>query len=192
MEAQAWLGSFYANGTGGVAPSLPKALAWYIRAAGQGHVQAATNVGAMLAMGQGARQDRAEGAKWLAQAAERGDPMAQYNLATLLSKGDGVPVDNKRAADLYRRAAETGHFPSQARLGYFYANGLGVEKNRIAAFAWLSLAARHGIGIALTALESLVADMSGEEKKRGLGLAQKFQSQMASGTAPPTINPIPG
>ncbi len=188
-EAQAWLGAFYANGTG-VLPSLPTAFAWYMRAAEQGHVQAATNVGAMLAMGQGTTQDRLAGLGWLEKAAAAGDAMARYNLATLYAKGDGVPLDSSRAADLYRQAAETGHYPSQARLGHIYAVGLGVEKDRVSAFAWLSLAAQHGIGTALNALEALIEQMSAEEKAKGSDMVQQFRSRHgAAAPAAVDLNP---
>jgi TPR repeat protein len=186
-EAQAWLGALYANGLG-VSPSLTTAFNWYRRAAEQGHVAAATNVGAMLAMGQGVTQDRREGAAWLERAAAGGDIMAQYNLATLLAKGDGLPPNPLKAAELYRCAAEAGHYPSQARLGHLYAHGIGVEKDRIEAFAWLSLAAQHGVGTALNALESVIREMSAEEKREGLARAQSRRT----GPAPARINPIPG
>ena len=181
-EAQAWIGAFYANGTG-VVPSLPTAFAWYMRAAEQGHIQAATNVGAMLAMGQGIAQDRLAGLGWLERAAAAGDAMARYNLATLYAKGDGVPQDSGRAVELYRQAAETGHYPSQARLGHLYAVGVGVDKDRVSAFAWLSLAAQHGIGTALNALEALIEQMSAEEKAKGSAMIQNWR--LRHGTAAP-------
>ena len=183
-QAQAWLGALYAAGAG-LPASLPKAFEWYRRAAEQGHGPAATNVGAMLAMGQGVAQDRTEGARWLERAAAGGDVMAAYNLATLLAKGDGLPADPARAAELYRSAAEAGHYPSQARLGHLYAHGIGVARDRVEAFAWLSLAAGHGVGTALNALEEVIKEMSAEEKREGAARAQ------ARRTAPGRIAPIP-
>ena len=187
-DAQAWLAALYASGSGVVA-SLATAFDWYLRAAEKGHTQAQTNVGAMLVMGQGIHQDRERGIAWLQKAADAGDPMAQYNLASLYAKGDGTPQDLPRAAELYRKAAETGHYPSQARLGHLYAHGIGLEKNRISAFAWLSLAARHGVGAALTALEAVVSQMSVEEKQSGLALAQRLGSRTSS--TGNTLNPLP-
>jgi uncharacterized protein len=186
-DAQAWLGAHYANGFG-VESSLSEAFDWYRRAAEQGNVAAATNVGAMLAMGQGVAQDRGEGARWLERAASGGDVMAQYNLATMLAKGDGLPADAARAASLYRSAAEAGHYPSQARLGHLFANGIGVEKDRVEAFAWLSLAAQHGVGTALNALEAIIKEMSAEEKRAGMTRAQSRRI----GPVDARINPIPG
>jgi TPR repeat protein len=169
-DAQAWLGSFYANGTG-VVPSLATAYDWYLKAAEQGHIQA--------------------GVMWLEKAAEAGDAMARYTLATLYAKGGEVPQDNARAAELYRLAAESGHYPSQARLGHLYANGIGVAKDRVSAFAWFSLAAQHGIGTALNALEALIAQMSAEEKGKGLAMAQMWRGRTVAASGPATINPLP-
>ena len=64
-----------------------------------------------------------------------------------------------------RRAAELGHTPSQARLGYLYCGNDDVPKNRIEAFVWLTLAANHGAGHALNALEPVQEQMSLEEKQ---------------------------
>ena len=126
---------------------------------------------------------------WLHKAADAGDAMARYNLATLYAKGGEISQDNARAADLYRLAAESGHFPSQARLGHLYANGIGVVKDRVSAFAWLSLAAGHGVGTALNALEELIAQMSAEEKSAGQAMAQRWRGRSGPGHA--TINPVP-
>ncbi|MCJ2023215.1 tetratricopeptide repeat protein [Methylobacterium sp. J-067] len=190
-EAQAWLGALHANGLG-VPASPGTAFAWYRRAAEQGHLAAATNVGAMLAMGQGVARDRGAALIWLERAAEGGDTMACYNLATLLAKGDGIAPDPARAAALYRRAAETGHYPSQARLGHLYAHGIGVAQDRVEGFAWLTLAARHGVGTALTALEAVIREMSAEEKRRGTTRAQSLQGGgSAQAMGPSRLNPIP-
>jgi uncharacterized protein len=81
-----------------------------------------------------------------------------------LTKGIGVEIDLAQAVQWYRRAAESGHYPSQARLGYCYAKGLGVANDPIEAFVWLSLASRHGVGLAMTELEGLVKSMSGNQK----------------------------
>ena len=90
--------------------------------------------------------------------------MAQFNYAVALTKGIGVEIDLAQAVKWYRCAAESGHYPSQARLGYCYAKGLGVANDPVEAFVWLSLASRHGVGLAMAELESLVKSMSGSQK----------------------------
>ncbi|SVC25415.1 uncharacterized protein METZ01_LOCUS278269, partial [marine metagenome] len=54
-EAQAWIGSLYANGDG-VEIDDSVAFAWYVKSAEGGNVQAQSNVGAAYAMGSGGKQ----------------------------------------------------------------------------------------------------------------------------------------
>lgn len=60
------------------------------------------------------------------------------------------------------------------------------------AFAWLSLAAQHGVGTALNALENVLSDMSAEEKRAGASLFEQWRSRTASGTSPARLMPLAG
>lgn len=191
VHAQAWLGALYTNGEG-VAADLAAGFVWYLLAAQNGHAQSQTNVGAMLLSGQGVAADIAEGVRWTTMAAEQGDAMAQSNLASLYAKGKGVEKDEAAATHWYLRAAEQGHFPSQARAGFMYANGSGIEKDRVQAFAWLSLAAQHGVGMALSALEAVIAEMSAEEKRAGASLFHQWRNRHAAVSSPARLVPVPG
>ena len=151
----------------GVPLDYPAAAVWYKKAAEGGNIFAQNNLATMYVAGQGLEKDYGKAAKWFMEAAEKSDQFAIFNFASLYDKGDGVEKDSAKAADYYRSAAEIGHVPSQSRLGYMYANGIGVARNRIEAFMWLSLAAQHGIGSALVALETVVEAMSAEEKLEG-------------------------
>ena len=188
-EAQAWVGSLYANGDG-VEADAAAAFAWYLKSADGRNVLAQSNVGAMYAMGSGVAQDMAEAVRWLRRAARGGDANARFNLGVLYSQGNGVPQNNARAAEWYRKAAETGHYQSQARLGHMYLAGEGVKRDRVQAFLWLSLAARHGIGSALTALEAVVKEMSSDEKAQGMRLVAQWRGKAAS-DADVLIDPVP-
>jgi TPR repeat protein len=190
-EAQAWLGSLYANGEG-VPVDDREALRWYLEAAKQGNSQAQTNVGAMYAMGKGTEKDQQKAVEWLTRAAENDDPHAQFNLAVLYTNGDGVEASLETAAEWYRKAAENGHYPSQSRLGHMYANGQGVKKDRVQAFLWLSLAGQHGIGTALNSLEAVVKQMSAEEKGEGLALMTQWRARTADKAGPGRLDPMPG
>lgn len=189
-EAQAWIGSLYANGEG-VDVDDQAALTWYQRAAEQGHAMAQANVGAIYFMGRGTDKDVAKAIEWLSAAAEHGDLNGLFNLAVLYSKGEGVEEDHKRAAELYAKAAACGHYPSQSRLGYMYAHGQGVEKDRVQAYLWLSLAAQHGIGTALNALESVVNNMSVEEKAQGVQLFEQWRSTAGTKSDQVALYPMP-
>ena len=97
-----------------------------------------------------------------------------------------------KAAEWYRKAAECGHYPSQARLGQMYVTGHGVERDRVQAYLWLSLAAQHGIGSALNALDGIVKHMSSEEKSQALDLFDMWRGKTAASVGPSRIEPLPG
>ena len=189
-HAQAWIGAMYANGDGrdmdyGMANS------WYLRAAEQGHAMAQANVGAAYYTGTGVEKNLDTAVHWLSAAADAGDLNGLFNLAVLYSKGKGVEENQKRAAELYAKAAACGHYPSQSRLGYMYANGKGVKKDRVQAYLWLSLAAQHGIGTALNALESVVNSMSAEEKAQGVDLFEQWRSTAGTKGDQVALYPMP-
>lgn len=189
-EAQAWLGSLYANGDG-VDVDDTTALSWYVKAAEQGYPMAQANVGAMYFMGQGAEKDTDKAVKWLSAAADNDDANGLFNLAVLYTKGEGLDEDPERAAELYRKAAQQGHYPSQSRLGYMYAHGQGVTKDRVQAYLWLTLAAQHGIGTALNELESVVKNMSTEEKAMGATLFEQWRNKTGADNMQVAMHPTP-
>lgn len=189
-EAQAWLGSLYANGDG-VEINDTTALTWYEKAADQNHAMAQANVGAMYYMGQGTKKNVPSAMKWLTAAAENNDVNGLFNLAFIYSKGEDVEENQEQAADLYRKAAEQGHYPSQSRIGYMYAHGQGVKKDRVLAYLWLTLASQHGIGTALTALEAVVKSMSSEEKGMGATLVEQWRNKTGSDKMQVAMHPSP-
>ena len=69
-----------------------EAVAWYRKAAEQGHVDAQNNLG-MYATGEGVPQDNVEAVAWLRLAAEQGDARAQVALGAMYADGRGVPQD---------------------------------------------------------------------------------------------------
>ena len=191
-EAEAWIGSLYANGDG-VEINDSTAFKWYLRSAEGGNVQAQNNVGAMYAMGNGINKNLSKSVVWFERAAKAGDPNSQFNLACLLSdstSGD-IEKDLSAAAKWYRSAAENGHYPSQARLGHMYSIGQGIKKDRVQAYVWLSLAAQHGIGTALNALEALAKQMSTEEKSEAMNLFELWRGKTAGNAGPSRITPLP-
>ena len=190
-EAQAWVGSLYANGEG-VALDDAEALRWYVRAAEGGNAAAQANVGAFHALGRGTERNLEKAVEWLARAGDNGDVNGLFNLAVLCSKGEGVEKDLARAASLYRRAAQAGHYQSQARLGHMYAKGIGVERSRIEAFVWLSLAGQHGIGTALQELEEVLKTMSNDEKAEAMRQFDAWRTRTEPLLSQPKrIDPIP-
>jgi hypothetical protein len=110
-HAQFMIGEAYRLGRS-VDPNFPLAEDWYERAARQGDVGAATELGLLL-IGQ---HLEAAAVPWLTIAARHGEPRALCSLAALYFNGDGVPRDEARAFALMSRAAAAGLPEAQTRL----------------------------------------------------------------------------
>jgi len=110
-HAQFLIGEAYRLGRS-VDPDFPEAETWYARAARQGDVAAATELGLLLA---GQNLDAAA-LPWLTMAAQHGEPHALCSLAALYFNGDGVPRDEPLAYALMVRAARTGLPEAKERL----------------------------------------------------------------------------
>ena len=110
-DAQFNLAQAYKLGKG-VAPDLKRAEELYLKAAQQGHLQAADTYGLLLF--QTGRREAAM--SWLVPSAERGEPRAQYVLAVAHYNGDLLPKDPVRAYALMTRAAASGLDVAKATL----------------------------------------------------------------------------
>ena len=110
-HAQFLIGEAYRLGRS-VDPNIPQAEDWYARAARQGDIGAATELGLLLA---GQHMDGAA-LPWLTLAARHGDPRALCSLAALYFNGDGVRRDEALAYALMVRASHTGLPEAKARL----------------------------------------------------------------------------
>lgn len=175
----------------GVKSDSKAALNWFLRAAEAGQVQAKANAGALLLMGAPTDDEKQKAIGLLADAAEAGDVNSLFNLGVIYQQGEHVPQDEAKAAACYKKASEQGHYPSQSRLGYMYAHGQGLPKDRVQAYLWLTLAAQHGIGTALNALEGVVKAMSADEKAEGMALFNSWRSRTVGFSGPGRLVPIP-
>ncbi|MDP3676998.1 MAG: SPOR domain-containing protein [Novosphingobium sp.] len=110
-DAQFNLAQAYKLGKG-VAPDLTRAEQLYLKAAQQGHLQAADTYGLLLF--QSGRREAAMA--WLTPSAERGEPRAQYVLAVAHYNGDLAVKDPVRAYALMTRAAAAGLETAKATL----------------------------------------------------------------------------
>lgn len=110
-HAQFLIGEAYRLGRS-VDANFPLAEGWYARAARQGDVAAATELGLLLA----GRHLQQAALPWLAMAAQHGEPRALCSLAALYYNGEGVARDEPRAYALMLRAAEAGLPEAKLRL----------------------------------------------------------------------------
>lgn len=110
-HAQFLIGEAYRLGRS-VEANFPQAEDWYARAARQGDVAAATELGLLLA----SEHLDAAALPWLTMAAQHGEPRALCSLAALYYNGDGVARDEPLAFALMLRAAQAGLPEAKARL----------------------------------------------------------------------------
>ncbi len=110
-EAEAWLGSLYANGLG-TEKDAARAFALYLRSAEKGNPLAANNVAVMYAKGDGVAADPREAASWFRRAAEQGDALGQFTsqarLGYCYAKGLGTAADPVEAFVWFSAAAQHG------------------------------------------------------------------------------------
>ena len=128
-----------------ITPKDPvKAVAWYRKAAEQGHAGAQYSLGQMYDNGEGVPEDDVQALEWYRKAAEQGNAGAQYDLGRMYDNGEGVPKDAVQAVAWYRKAAEQGNAGAQFNLGWMYRNGEGVPKDNVQAAEWYRKAAEQG------------------------------------------------
>jgi len=159
-EAQFNLGFAYAIGHG-TAMDETQALAWFHRAAAQGHDGAQNNLGMMYANGNGVTIDKIQGVAWYRKAAEQGLADAQRNLGLMYAHGEGVTKDKVQAIVWYRRAAEQGFAEAQYDLGFALEEGLGIQQDATQAVVWYRKAAEQGLAKAQHNLGVMYAEGRG-------------------------------
>lgn len=150
--------------------NYPLAVEWYKKAAAQGMVESAFNLGVIYksgangvpkAMGEACRWfqhaaerglpngffqfglclgDTKESADWLRKAAEAGVADAAANLGIRIMYGHGVPQDIRLGVEWEKRAAEMGSPMGMYNYAVFLEQGIGVVKNERSAFEWHSKA----------------------------------------------------
>lgn len=137
-----------------------KAMAWFERAARQGHQNAMYALAQIGLEPHVAAEVQERAVQWLSQAGELGMPSAQGLLGELYGKGyvsaDGkfwISRDFKECAKWFRLAAEQGVVTAQFGLCCLYTEGWGVEVDHHAARRWLQEAARNGHRHAATLLQ---------------------------------------
>lgn len=147
MEAQGYLGRFYATGSG-VPKSSTEAVRWYRKAAEQGDIKAQHQLANCYGEGIGVPKDLAEAIKWLSKAAVQGNATSQLQLGNWYYDGFVVPKNLVEAAKWYYQAANQGLAEAQFSLSLRYGKGEGVPKNLAEAVKWCRKAAEQGLATA--------------------------------------------
>jgi len=152
-----------------------KAFTWYKKAAEQGHVSAALNLGVMYNQGIGIKLDYKNAIKWYKVAADKGSNKAQLNLGILYDLGRGTKRDVVLAAKYYRKAAEKGMRDAQYNLGIIYYNGTGgIKRDYLESYAWLALAKEQGSELASIYKDKVERKFDKAVRKKARNLAVKY------------------
>jgi uncharacterized protein len=125
-DAQFALGQAFHRGADGVKAYRPSAIAWYFKAASQGHVDAQASLGALFLEEAASRDSASDGDKartWLSKAAAQGHVEAMYHLGLLLKHGYGEARKSKAAYGWFEAASNKGHLASLTQLGLLAAEG---------------------------------------------------------------------
>ncbi|MGD2056151.1 MAG: tetratricopeptide repeat protein [Gammaproteobacteria bacterium] len=154
-DAQYDVGAMYQNGRG-VTADRYQAMAWYRKAAAQGHPAAISRLDLMQA-----NEERFDSEK---KRAENGDTESQYELGNMYAKGIGTPIDHEQSRQWYQKAASQGHIKAGYKLGLIFHEGSGVRKNSKTALGWFRQAAEKGYAPAQYYLGKLYATGDGVGK----------------------------
>jgi TPR repeat protein len=76
--------------------------------------------------------------------AAQGDKEGHYYMGLLYEEGQGVEQSYQAAVNCYRNAAGQGFLDAYFALGEIYLRQPGGKRDRVAAYYWLGMAAKHG------------------------------------------------
>ncbi len=148
----------------------PERAAVYEKAAEQGDVDAARNLGYLYLMDGilGAPPDMDKAFKWIKVAADKDDTFA---LALQYQYGLGQAKDPIKAISIFEVLAMKGDALAENQLGFSFSKGLGVKEDDTQAVPWLKKAADQGYAPA----EYNLGVVYGENA----GVTQDFEQEMA-------------
>lgn len=121
-----------------------RSLAWYGRAADQGHLRSLCPLGKHFLYGQGVTRDAAKAIELCRRGAEAGDRDAQADLGQIYLAGHGGEPNYGEAVKWLSLAASGGQPAAAFHLGRMHAAGLGMPKDLHVAAYWFRAAAKHG------------------------------------------------
>lgn len=123
------------------ADSKVEAIGYFRKSAAQGNANGQFGLGIMLAGGEGAPKNLAEGRNWIVLAAEQGHAIAITELASAyITGGLDIPEDARQSTEALRwirAAADSGYLTAMQRLEAAYRRGeLGLSVDNKIADQW--------------------------------------------------------
>ena len=153
-----------------VAPDVPRARAWYERAARSGHPEAQYALGNMYDYGEGGPQDDESARHWYELAASQGVRDAQMHYARMLECGRGGRWSLEEAAHWYRKAVDQGDELAATNLGAMHFRHQLDVSSDLTAIECFAFAAEKLDGLAHYFLSQMYLHGRGVERHGGMGL----------------------
>lgn len=150
----------------GIPLDLQRAGAYYVAAAKAGHLEATYAAARMLDLGEGVPAAPERAVVLYKDAALKGHADAQNALATYFYRGEVVDRNLSTARQLFQAAAQRRQPDAMFNLAVMLAQGEGGPKDIVSAYAWCSLSKALGHSQAASALPSIAARLSPEERVR--------------------------
>jgi uncharacterized protein len=157
--------------------SYSDATRWYRKAVESGSSLAQMKLVSVLLQEPIPESNYPEVRRLCENAAASRSPAGMYCLGLVYQKGWGVSPDLPLAEKWFTKAAEMGWAGALLRLGQMYWRGEGVKQERIAAYAFVYLAASTGMTEAMQEKKSLEKEMTPKELEKGRAKANQWESQ---------------
>lgn len=148
-----------------------KAIEWLGRASAAGSATAASALGDIY----GSRRDYQQSFTWYSKAAESKHPWAIFRLGIMYQNGLNVQRNANQARRLFEEAAHLGNADAQHYVALLYFSGDIFPRNRMAAYAWASIAASKEDRFKKT-LEVIERELTPDELLRAQDLALQIDS----------------
>ncbi|MDD9900045.1 MAG: tetratricopeptide repeat protein, partial [Alphaproteobacteria bacterium] len=187
-QQQYLLGKAYDNGLCALDTNKEAAAQWYTRAAQQGHIEAAYELGETYFTGDGLPINYPLAKKWYLKAGKHGHGKSQLRLGFLFAEShfEGLSVDMEEAERWFIAAAAQDAGDAKFRLGNFYSY-YKQPPDHEQAYRWLRDAAMGGHRIAMYDLARMYKNGTGVPQHNGKALiwmtkaakADVLQAQMA-------------
>jgi uncharacterized protein len=172
-EAFEKIGDMYQKGD-----ELPQesgeAVNWYRKAADEGAAPVQFKLASLLLEGKAGPPDYVEIRDLCEKAAKSRYSPATYCMGELYRRGLGVERNFSKAALWFTDAANLGHALSALRLGEMYWRGEGLKQDKIAAFAFIYMAAASDVPQAKQERERLEKELTPKELEKGKARAEEW------------------
>lgn len=165
-DSQYQIGCWMFNGEQSFGVDVCAAMAWWYRAALQGHVRAQLKIANKFRTGcDDVEKDRKTALVWFIKAAEKGSAAGQFWTGRFYAEGwGGVEKDPIKAREWYMKSAEQDNVDAICALGWIYQLGDGVGVDFSLAAKWFKKGSELDDGVCMNNLARLYEEGKGVEQ----------------------------